>query len=170
MKRPIGVTLLAVGSGLLGLWNLYHMAIYLGVTSFNFGIGKDVSFPQPQWGMAFWALLLAGIWFWEAMGFWRVRAYAWSFGVFIAMFTLIWGFFSLLFGSTYEAETIPWLLAGGIYLYLQYPGVRDHFIKNEMDRLTPEQRAAYEQMQAANLAAAQAKVGATPAEPGKATA
>jgi hypothetical protein len=163
MKRPIGVTLLAIGSGLIGVWNLYKMLIYMGVTSWNFGIGKDVSFKEPQWGAAFWALLIAAIWFWEAQGFWRVRAYAYSFGVFIAMFTLIWGFFALLFGSTYEAETIPWLLAGVILLYLQYPGVQQHFIQTEMDRLTPEQRAAYQQLQAANMAVAQARGGVAPA-------
>jgi hypothetical protein len=40
-----------------------------------------------------------------------------------------------------------------ILLYLQYPGVQQHFIKNEMDRMTPEQRAAYDQLAAANAAA-----------------
>jgi len=164
MKRPIGVTLLALGAGLIGLFQLYRMLVFLGITSFNFGIGPDVTFPQPQWGQAFWALLLAGIWFWEAAGFWSLRAYAYSFGIFIAMFTLIWGFLALIGGSSsYELETIPWFLALVILLYLQYPGVRDHFIKSEMDRLTPEQRAAYAQVQAANEAAMRANAAAAAA-------
>ena len=158
MKRPIGVTLLALGSGLLALFEIYRMLLFLGIVSFDYGIGQSVSFKEAQWGQAFWALLLAGIWFWEAQGFWRVRAYAYSFGVFMAMFTLIWGFFAVLGGaSSYEMETIPWLLALGILLYLQYPGVQQHFIKSEMDRLTPEQREAYEKMAAANAAAAKVK-------------
>jgi hypothetical protein len=176
MKRPIGVTLLALGSGLIGVFQIYRMLIFMGIATFDFGIGPGVGFKEAQWGQAFWALLLAGIWFWEAAGFWNVRAYAYSFGVFIAMFTLIWGFFALLGGSSYEAETIPWLLAGFILLYLQYPGVQQHFIKNEMDRLTPEQRAAYEQVQAANAAAARANAAAAqapapqaPTEPGAPT-
>jgi hypothetical protein len=153
MHRPIGVTLLAIGAGVVGLLEIYRMLIFLGITSFNF-IGKEVSFPEAQWGQAFWALILAAIWFWVAAGFWNVRAYAWSFGSFIAIFTLIWGFFALLFGSSIEAETIPWFLALVIFLYLNYPGVRDVFMEHEMALLTPEQRAAMEKLQAANAAAA----------------
>ena len=97
---------------------------------------------------------MAAIWFWVASGFWNLRAWALQFGLFISLFTLIWGFFALLFGSSYEAQTIPWLLAGAIYLYLSYPGVQKPFIENEMSRLTPEQKAAMEQMAAANAAAA----------------
>jgi hypothetical protein len=165
MQRPIGVTLLAIGAGLAGLYQVWMILIYLGIVNFNM-VGKEVSFPTAQWGAALWSLILAAIWFWVAAGFWNVRAYAWSFGNFIALFTLIWGFFALLFGTTYEAETIPWLLAGGIYLYLNYPGVQKHFIDNELSRLTPDQRAAIENLQAANLAAARAGVpGAGSAAP-----
>jgi hypothetical protein len=153
MKRPIGVTLLTAGAVVAGLMQLYLMLVYLGVTHFNF-VGKDVTFPTAQWGPALWSLIMAAIWFWVASGFWNLRAWALQFGIFISLFTLIWGFFALLFGSSYEAQTIPWLLAGAIYLYLSYPGVQKAFIENEMSRLTPEQRAAMEQMQAANAAAA----------------
>jgi hypothetical protein len=153
MKRPLGVTLLTVGAGLAGLMQLYLMLIYLGIVNWNF-IGKEVSFSTAQWGPALWSLIMAAIWFWVASGFWNLRAWALQFGLFISLFTLIWGFFALLFGSTTEAQTIPWLLAGAIYLYLSYPGVQKPFIENEMSKLTPEQRAAMEQMAAANAAAA----------------
>jgi hypothetical protein len=160
MNRPIGVTLLAAGAGLIGIYELYRTLIFMGIASFNFGLGNSVEFNQPQWGQVFWSLVLAAIWFWEAKGFWELRAYAYSFGVFIALFTLIWGFTALLFGSSVEAETIPWFLALVILLYLQYPGVRDHFIKTELDRMTPEQRAAYDQLAAANAAAIAANAAA----------
>ena len=105
--------------------------------------------------MALWALLIAAIWLWVAMGFWNLRAYAVQFGIFISLFTLIWGFFALLFNnsSSYEFETIGWLLAGAIYLYLSYPGVQQAFVENEKSKLTPEQLAAIEQLDAANQAA-----------------
>jgi hypothetical protein len=157
MKRPIGVILLAAGAGLAGLYQVYMALVYLGILSFPF-VGKTVSFPDAQLGAALWALLIAAIWFWVAAGFWNLRAYAIQFGIFISLFTLIWGFFALLFGSSYEAQTIPWLLAGFIYLYLSYPGVQKAFIDNEMSMLTPEQKAAMEQLAAANAAA-----GAKPA-------
>jgi hypothetical protein len=162
MQRPIGVTLLAIGSALVGVLEVWRALVFMGWVSWTF-LGEEVAFPNPQWGQVIWAIILAAIWFWVAAGFWNVRAYAWSFGNFMAIFTLIWGFTALLFGSTVEAESIPWLLAGAIFFYLNYPGVRDRFIDSEMSKLTPEQRAALENLQAANAAAAQAM--ATPAAP-----
>jgi hypothetical protein len=166
MQRPIGVTLLAIGAGLAGLVQIWRILVFAGILDFTF-IGEPVSFPNPQWGQIFWCAIIAAIWFWEAVGFWNVRGYAWGFGNFIALFTFIWGFFALLFGSSIEAETIPWFLALVIYLYLNYPGVRQHFIDAEMSRLTPEQRAAMENLATANAAAAAAMAAssAAPAVP-----
>ena len=50
MNRPIGVTLLAAGAALIGVYELYRMLIFMGVASFNFGLGNSVEFNQPQWG------------------------------------------------------------------------------------------------------------------------
>ena len=46
--------------------------------------------------------------------------------------------------------------AGIIFMYLNYPGVRNQFMEHEMSLLTPEQRAAIERANVANAAAAQA--------------
>ncbi len=153
--RPIGVSILALAAGLAALAEIWRMLVFLGIVNFTF-IGKSVSFPQAQWGQALWALILAAIWVWVAKGFWDVRAYAAQFGIFISLFTLIFGFMALLFGSSVEAETVPWLLAGGIFLYLSYPGVQQNFVEHELSLMTPEQRAALAQMQAANAAMIQA--------------
>ncbi len=70
---------------------------------------------------------------------------------------MIFGFFALLGNAgTMESETIGWLLALLIFMYLNYPGVRNQFMEHELSLLTPEQRAAVEKAQAAQLAAAQA--------------
>jgi len=153
MHRPIGVILLAAGAGIAGLYQLYLMLVYLGIVNFPIG-NQEVAFNETQWGAALWSLLIAAIWLWVAAGFWNLRAYAVQFGIFISLFTLIWGFFSLLFGNTHEAQTIPWLLAGAIFLYLSYPGVQQAFVENERSKLTPEQVAAYDQVARANAAAA----------------
>ena len=122
MHRPIGVTLLAVGAGLAALFEIWRTLVFLGIANFTF-IGKPVEFKDPQWGQAFWAILLAAIWIWIAEGFWNVRAYAWSFGIFISLFTIIFGFFALLGGAgTMESESVGWLLAIAIFFYLNYPG------------------------------------------------
>ena len=155
MHRPIGVTILALLAGLAGLFEIWRALVFVGAVSFTF-VGKAVTFTEPQWGAAFWAVIIALIWFWVAAGFWNVRAYAWSFGNFIAIFTVIFGFFAILGGSTMEAETVGWFLAIVIFFYLNYPGVRDEFVKHELSLMTPEQRAAAEQMQAAQMAMAQA--------------
>src|SRR4026208_1597424 len=162
MQRPIGVTLLAIGSALVGLAEVWRALIFMGWVNWTF-IEREVSFSEPQWGQVLWAVILAAIWFWVAAGFWNVRAYAWSFGNFLAVFTIIWGFFAVLFGSGVEAESIPWLLAGAIFFYLNYPGVQKHFIDKEMSLLTPEQKEAMEKLQAANTAAGHAP--GTPARP-----
>ena len=163
MHRPIGVTILAVAAGLAGLFEIWRILVFLGIADFTF-FGQTVSLPEAQWGHAIWAGLIALIWFWVAAGFWQVRMYAWSFGQFIALFTVIFGFFAILGNSaTTESEMVGWLLAIGIFFYLNYPGVRNTFVENEMRLMTPEQRAAFEQMQAAQMAMAQASVAPAPA-------
>jgi hypothetical protein len=156
MKRPLGITLLAFGAGLAGLFQVWRILVFLGIADFTF-FGQPISFTEAQWGQAIWAGILAAIWFWVAAGFWQVRAFAWSFGQFIALFTMIFGFFAILGNSaTTESELVGWLLSIVIFFYLNYPGVRNVFMEHEMSLLTPEQRAAMDQMQAAQLAMAQA--------------
>ena len=164
MHRPIGVTILAIFAGVAGLFEIWRTLVFLGIVNFTF-VGKEVSFQDPQWGQAIFAVLIAAIWFWVAAGFWNVRAYAWSFGNFIALFTVLFGFFAALGASTLEAEFVPMVIAIGIFFYLNYPGVRNAFMEHELALMTPEQRAAMQQMQAAQLAMAQASTAPAPAAP-----
>jgi hypothetical protein len=162
MRKPIGVIILAAVAALAGIAQVWRIGVYLGWFSFEIA-GQSMKLPEAQWGAALWALIMAAIWFWVASGFWNVRAWAWQFGIFISLFTLIWGFMALLFGSSVEAETIPWLLALIVWVYLSWPGVKEAFYQSEMSRLTPEQKAAIEQLNAANAAAGQAGApGMTP--------
>jgi hypothetical protein len=68
MQRPIGVTLLAVGAGLAGLYQVWRILVFAGIANFTF-IGQPVQFNEPQWGYIFWSAILALIWFWVAAGF-----------------------------------------------------------------------------------------------------
>ena len=80
-----------------------------------------------------------------------------------ALFTLIFGFFAILGSATLEEEFVGMFLALLIFMYLNYPGVQQHFVEHEMSLMTPEQRAAVAQMQTAQAAmAAAARPGATP--------
>ena len=49
MKRPIGVTLLAVGAGLLALFEIWRTLVFLGIVNWTF-LGKEVSFPDGPMG------------------------------------------------------------------------------------------------------------------------
>jgi hypothetical protein len=169
MHRPIGVTILAILAALAGVFEIWRTLVFLGIVSFTF-VGQTVTFPQPQWGQAIFAIILAGIWFWVASGFWNLRAYAWTFGVFISLFTIVFGFFAILTGSTVEAETVGWLISIAVFFYLNYPGVRDAFTAHEMSLLNPEQRAAMEQMQAAQQAMERASAPAAAGTPSSAPA
>jgi hypothetical protein len=168
MHRPIGVTILAILAGIAGLFEIWRTLVFLGLVKFTF-VGNEVSFPSAQWGQALWALLLAAIWFWVAMGLWNMRAYAWSFGIYIALFTMIFSFFAILGSNgTVESEFVAMFISIILFMYLNYPGVRNQFMEHEMSLLTPEQRAAMEKAQAANAAAAAAM--AAPAAPAAAPA
>ena len=83
MIDPSGSRLLAIVAGVAGLFEIWRTLVFLGIAKWTF-VGNEVTFKDPQWGQAFFAILLAVIWFWVAPGFWNVRAYAWSFGTFIA--------------------------------------------------------------------------------------
>jgi hypothetical protein len=159
MKRPIGVTLLAVGAALAGFYQVWLALLFAGVLDFGI-IGKEVSFAEPQWGAALWSTIFAAVWLYVAEGFWSIRAYAWSFGRIISLFTIVWGFFSVIFGSSVEAETVPWLLAGAVYLYLSSPGVEQLFIASEWEHLSTEEQAAVSASAAAKAGTAAAAITA----------
>ena len=89
MNRPIGALALAILTFLQGVYQVYVVLIYLGVTSFTF-VGEAVTFPNPQWGQATLAGIMALIYFWVAYGFWTVRVWAWLYGLLITGFNLIW--------------------------------------------------------------------------------
>ena len=126
-------------------------------------MGKEVAFPDPQWGAALWALLMAGNLDLGRHGLLESASVRRPVRHLHQPLRAHLGLFALLFGSSYEAQTIPWLLAGFIYLYLNYPGVQQPFIDNEMSKLSPEQREAM-----GNLAKANAEAGA-PSAPGMGT-
>ena len=161
MKRPIGVTILAILAGIAGVAQLWRAGVYMGW--FNFETRRSehdaARCRDPEWGAVLWTLLIAAIWFWVAAQFWNMRAAGWQFGVFISLFTLIWGFFALLFGSTVNAETFPMLLALIVYVYLMWPGVRDAFAQAD----EPPDAGAEGRLRAARRG--NSKAGSTPPEP-----
>ena len=117
-----------------GLYQLYMMIVYLGIVNFPIDSERfgDMSFQDPQWGAALWALLLiAAIWIWVAMGFWNLRAYAVQFGLFDQPVHADLGLLRPAVRQLGRGFHDPLTLAGFIYLYLSYPGVQQAFVENE---------------------------------------
>ena len=118
MKRPIGVTILAALSFLAGLANLWRVGVYMGWFKFDIVGTVACSFRtrtgRRTVGAAHRGHLVLG----RRRTSGTCARRRWQFGAFISLFTLIWGFFALLFGSTVQYETIPMLLALIVYVYL----------------------------------------------------
>ena len=176
MHRPIGITILALLAGLAGLFEVWRALVFLGIAKFTF-VGQEVSFLTRSGARR------SGRCSSRPSG----SGSPWASGTFVPMpgrsatsspssrsssaSSPCWA------GGTMESETVGWLLAIIILFYLNYPGVRNAFIEHELSLMTPEQRAAYDQMQAAQVAMAQASVAgaaapaaAAPGRPGHGTA
>ena len=135
MNRPVGASILAILSFLQGLYQVYVVLIYLGATSFNI-VGNTVSFPNPQWGQATLAGIMALIYFWVAYGFWTVRVWAWLYGVLITGFNLIWYSLAVIGPTvTMEMALVPIVINLVIFGYLYNPGTRAVFAESEGSRM-----------------------------------
>ncbi|HET9345966.1 MAG TPA: hypothetical protein VFO05_09700 [Candidatus Limnocylindrales bacterium] len=135
MQRPIGALALAILSFLQGVYQVYVLLIYLGVTSFNF-VGNPVTFPNPQWGQAVLAGIMALIYFWVAYGFWTVRVWAWLYGLLITGFNLLWYALATLGPAvSMEMVLVPIVINLLIFGYLFHPSTRLAFYESEGSRM-----------------------------------
>ena len=135
MNRPVGALALAILAFLQGVYQLYVVLIYLGVTSFNF-VGNAVTFPNPQWGQATLAGIMALIYFFVAYGFWTVRVWAWLYGVLITGFNLIWYSLAVIGPTvTMEMALVPIVINLLIFGYLYHPSTRAAFAESEGARM-----------------------------------
>ena len=91
MKRPFGITLLAIIFAVVGI-SYIVMGLQL-TTAVTFG-----PLPSGQgtwlWG---WVIFLTGVAFWAAGGAaWTLRPWAWQLGMILAIFGLLEAFFALI--------------------------------------------------------------------------
>jgi hypothetical protein len=170
MKRPIGALALAILTFLQGLYQVYVVLIYLGVTSFNF-VGETRSFQNPQWGQAILAGIMALIYFWVAYGFWTVRVWAWLYGLLITGFNLLWYALATIGPVvTIEMALVPIVINLVIFGYLFHPATRLAFYESEGSRMDALMDARQSGVYAASAApattaAAPAPAPAAPAAP-----
>ena len=126
--RPIGITILALLSGLAAI-----IALVVAVQYFFLPFKT----PNIQWSF-FGAPWLSGIlWLVTAFMLWQVNPQGWLFLVLISIFELILAFVSVL-GKTSLSAMIPTILVSGIILlYCLYPGTKAAFGTDKLAQPAP---------------------------------
>ncbi len=123
MKRPIGVTILAVLAGILALLALAATLRWLGLFPW-LGPGPGVRVFNI-WNAMIWGLL-AWVYVWLTQMLWRVDPQAWLFMAVITVFNLTLAFVELL-NSSWENVAAMVVLNGIVLIYMMLPGTRKAF-------------------------------------------
>ena len=124
MKRPFGVTVLAILAGLAGAYNALRVLQFLGILPF-FG---TFQLHNANWWYAFMYAILVWIYIWLVKMLWEVQYQAWLFLAVITVFDLIMYFIELVTsGVTSGMVAFPLLVNGLILIYIMLPGVRQTF-------------------------------------------
>jgi hypothetical protein len=126
MKRPIGVTILAMVAVLLAFLNALAMLRFLGLLPF---LGPVNTRIFNLWYALLYGLL-AYIWAWIAQMLFVVDMQAWIFLAIITAFNLCMDFVLLATGSTWYDVNVSVILNTLILIYIMLPGVRRAFETN----------------------------------------
>src|SRR4051794_24060267 len=122
--RPIMVTILAMGAGILALLSAVHLLQALGIIPFVIGrveIRAFSLFHAIMWGLMVW------VWGWVVQMLWKVEPQAWIFLVVVSMFNLVLDFVLLLGDTSWSDVSISFLVNAVILLYCLLPGTRRVF-------------------------------------------
>jgi hypothetical protein len=124
MKRPIGVTILAILAGVLAVIAGVRTLQFLGLLPFFFGPMPFRSFSlfaALMWGLMVW------VYVWLVKMLWDVRPEAWMFLAVISVFNLILEFVTLVGGAVWQDVSLSFLVNGLILIYVMLPGTKKAF-------------------------------------------
>ena len=124
MKRPFGVTVLAVLAGAAAFMAGVHTLQSLGILPFAIGPFEFRAFSffnAMMWGLMVWVRV------WLVQMLWKMDPGAWLFLVVIATFNLILDFTVMLGQSTWSDVNISFMINALILIYCMLPGVRNAF-------------------------------------------
>jgi len=124
MKRPIGVTILAIISGFMAVLMAVMALQWLGLFPW-LGSGPAVRTFNIWYALMYG--LLAYIYFWLTQMLWRLDESAWLFLAVITVFNLILNFVALVTGTPWEIVALPILLNTLVLIYIMLPGVKNSF-------------------------------------------
>ena len=124
MKRPFGVTLLAIFAGIAALIAVIHTLQMLHLLPHFLGPVKFWGFDLL--GALMWGLL-AAIYIWLVKMLWNVDPQGWLFIVILSTLNLILAFVSLLGQTTWQAIAPAIVVNGVILIYSLLPGTKAAF-------------------------------------------
>jgi hypothetical protein len=126
-RRPFGVTLLAIGAGILTVLSVIHTLQALAILPYF--IGPIAVRGFNLWNALMWGLMV-WVWIWVTRMLWRVDPQAWLFLVVITVFNLILNFTVMLGAATWSDVSLSFIINGLILIYCMLPGVKEAFGTN----------------------------------------
>jgi len=124
MKRPLGVTILAILSGVLAVLAAIRVLQFLAILPFFFG-------PVAFRGFSLWAALMWGlmvwVYVWLTKMLWEVDPSAWMFLAVITVFNLILDFMVLIGGGGWGDIAVSTIINALVLIYVMIPGTREAF-------------------------------------------
>jgi drug/metabolite transporter (DMT)-like permease len=121
MKRPFGITLLAIVSGFFAVLAIFTALRFLGI------MFRPVGMVIPGFWYALMYGLLAWVYVWLTQMLWRMDPAGWLFLAIITVFNLIMNFLVLLGGETFADVQVAVILNALVLLYVMLPGTKKAF-------------------------------------------
>ena len=122
--RPIGVTILAILTGVAAVLSAVHLLQALGI--FPYVIGPVSIRGFNLWYALMWGLLL-WVYIWLIQMLWRVNPQAWMFLIIITIWNLSVAFLAMLGAAEWSDVSLSILVNAVILIYCMLPGVREAF-------------------------------------------
>jgi The Golgi pH Regulator (GPHR) Family N-terminal len=122
--RPIGITILAILSGIAAVIAGIHTLQYLHL--FPFFAGPFTFFGFDLWGALLWGVMFA-IYLWVMRMLWDVDPQGWLFLVILSALNIGLALLSAIGGSTLALELPAIIVSGAVLLYCLTPGVKRAF-------------------------------------------
>ncbi len=128
MKRPIGVTILAVLAGIAGVLALVKTLQFLGLFQFHLYLGPfNFDFRTFNfWAALMWGLM-AWVYFWLTNMLWNQDPSAWLFLAVITVFNLVMDFAIMIGQGEWADVNLNMVLNAIILIYVMLPGVKKSF-------------------------------------------
>ncbi len=136
MNRPFGVTIMAILAVVSGFGHLLRGLVVFGIAG---GAALALGLANPAAGsiagilavsLGILVLMVAVLDFWFAWGAWHLKPWAWGWGVFTQVSSLILSLLAVVGWGTFRTQGVHILVAVGILLYLMSPGVKQAFGKS----------------------------------------